>query len=106
MFFAHFLIGLLYRWILRMLKKNFFFFAGGAWVAQSAECPTLDFGLGHDFVICGFEPHVGLCADGREPAWDSFSLHLSLSDPPLLKLSLSLSFKINKLKKIFLIRTI
>ena len=38
----------------------------------------------------GFEPHVGLCADSAEPARDSPS-PLSLSAPPLLALSLSLS---------------
>ena len=26
-----------------------------------------DFGSGHDLVVCGFEPHVGLCADSSEP---------------------------------------
>ena len=35
-----------------------------------------------------FEPHIRLCADGAELAWDSLSLSPSLS---LLTLSLSLS---------------
>ena len=33
--------------------------------------PTLDLGSGHDFTVREFEPCVGLCADGAEPAWDS-----------------------------------
>ena len=67
----------------------------GTWVAQSVKCPTLGFGSGHDLMIHEFKPHVRLCADGAEPAWDSLSL--SLFAPPLLALSLSL--KINKLFK-------
>ena len=27
--------------------------------------------------LYGFKPHIGLCADGVEPAWDSLSLSLS-----------------------------
>ena len=36
----------------------------GAWVARSAERPTLDFGSGHDLAVRGFEPlpPVRLCA--------------------------------------------
>ena len=76
-------------------------------MAQSVERPTLDFGLGHDLKVCEFEPHIWLCADSMEPAWDSFSLSLSLSPflsspPPLilfLSLSLSPSLKINKFFK-------
>ena len=41
---------------------------GGAWVAQSVEHLTLDFSLGHDLTVRGFEPHVGLSADNTEPA--------------------------------------
>ena len=37
------------------------------------EHPTLDFGSGHDLKVCGFEPCIGLCADGMEPAWDPLS---------------------------------
>ena len=50
--------------------------------------PTLDFSPGHELTICEFEPHIGLCADRAEPAWDSLSS--SLSAPPLLVLSLEL----------------
>ena len=48
-----------------------------------------DFGSGHDLMVHEFEPFIGLCADSVEPAWDSVSR--SLSAPPLLMLSLSLS---------------
>ena len=48
--------------------------------------------------VSGFEPCVGLHADSVEPAWDSLSLPPSLSVPPLImvSLSLSLNLKINK----------
>ena len=45
---------------------------------------TLDFGSGHDLMICGLEPRVGLCADSAEPAWDILSLSLSLPLSPSL----------------------
>ena len=59
------------------------------YVAQLVERPTLGFGSGHDLMVCEFEPHMGLCADSAEPAWDFLSDLLSA--PPLLLLSLSLS---------------
>ena len=68
-------------------------------MVQSVKHLALDFSSGHDLTVCEFEPHMGLCADSSEPAWDSLSP--SLSAPPPLTLSISLS-KINKLKKIFL----
>ena len=46
--------------------------------------PALDFGSGHDLMVCGIEPCVGLHGDSAESAWDS----PSLSTPPLLALSL------------------
>ena len=48
--------------------------------------PTLDLSSGHDLTVHEIEPHVGLCADRGEPAWDS----LSLCSPYLCSLSLSL----------------
>ena len=51
---------------------------GGAWVAQLVERPTLGFSLGHDLMVRGFKPRVGLHADSMEPAWDSLSPSLSL----------------------------
>ena len=51
----------------------------GAWVAQSVEHPTVDLGSGHDLTACGFEPHIRLCVDSMEPAWDSLLLSLPLT---------------------------
>ena len=31
----------------------------GAWMAQSAERPTLDFGSGHDLMVMGLSPMWG-----------------------------------------------
>ena len=61
----------------------------GPWVAHSVEHLTLGFSSGHDLMVRGLEPSMGLCAEGSEPAWDS------LSPPPLLTHCL----KINKLFK-------
>ena len=49
----------------------------GAWVAQPVKHLILDFGSGHDLTVRGLEPHVRLCADSVEPAWDSLSVSLS-----------------------------
>ena len=69
----------------------------GAWVAQLVEHPILGFS-GQVLKFPGFEPHIGLCADSREPAWDSLSP--SVSAPPPLALThthtLSLSLSQNK----------
>ena len=53
----------------------------GGSVAQLVKCLTLDFGSGHDLMVCEIEPSVGLCADSAEPAWDSLSLSFCLSPP-------------------------
>ena len=52
-------------------------------VVHSVKRPTLDFGSGHDLTVREFEPHVRLCTDSEEPAWDSLSLSLwpSLAHP-------------------------
>ena len=53
-----------------------------------------DFGSGHDLMVRGFEPRVGLCADSSEPgACFRACVSLSLSAPPPLMLCL---LKINK----------
>lgn len=57
----------------------------GTWVAQLVKHQTLDFSSGHDLMVCEIEPHIELCNDSTEPAWDSLSLPISLS------ISLSLS---------------
>ena len=69
-------------------------------MAQLVKRLTLDFGSGHDLKVLEFEPHIGLCTDRAEPAWDSLSLPLSLPLLLTLELLLSLSLKINKLKKL------
>ena len=43
-------------------------------MAQFGKGSTLGFDSGHDLMACEFEPHMGLCAVGTEPAWDSLSL--------------------------------
>ena len=68
----------------------------GTWVTQLVKGPTLGFGAGHELTVHEFEPHIGLCSDSVEPAWDSLSPSLPLSS--FLSLSLSLSLKINIIK--------
>ena len=63
----------------------------GIWVAQSVKRLTLDFNSGHDLTVCRFKPHIRLCTDSVEPAWDSLSPSLSAPHPR----SVSLSLKIN-----------
>ena len=60
-------------------------------MAQLVKRLTLDFGSGHDLMVCELEPCIGLHADNTEPAWDSLSP--SLPAPPPVTLMLS---KINK----------
>ena len=49
-----------------------------------------NFGCGHDLTVCGFKPHLGLCADSPEPGTCfGFCVSLSLCPPPLLILCLS-----------------
>ena len=52
----------------------------GAWMAQLGKHLILDFGSGHDLMVRKFEPHVGLCTNSVEPAWNSLSP--SFSAPP------------------------
>ena len=79
--------------ILPSLPKMSMFW--GAWMIQSVKYPTVDLSSGHDLTVHGIEPHIGLCTDTAEPAWDSLSP--SLSAPPLF--SLSLSKRIHKWQK-------
>ena len=57
--------------------------------------PTLGFGSGHDLTVHELEPSLGLCTDSMEAAWDSVSLPLCPSPAH----TVSVSFKINKVKK-------
>ena len=56
------------------------------WLSWLSVHPTPGFGSGHDLEVCEFEPHIGLCANSTEPAWEALSL--SFSDPPLPSVSL------------------
>ena len=58
-------------------------------MAQSVKHLTLGFGSGHDLTVLKVEPCIGLQSDSVELAWDS--LFPSLSAPPQLALSVSLS---------------
>ena len=40
---------------------------------------TLDFGSGHDLMVCVIKPCIGLCTSSTEPAWDSLSPSLSVT---------------------------
>ena len=49
-----------------------------------------DFGSGQDLMVCGFEPHDGLCADRLEPrAYFGFCVSPSLCPSPAHALSVS-----------------
>ena len=52
---------------------------------------TLDFGSGHDLLVCGIEPRVGLCNDSAGSAWDSVSPSLLHPPPPPATCTLWLS---------------
>ena len=60
-------------------------------MTQSVKHLTLGFVSGHDLLVHGIEPCIGLCADSMEPARDSVSP--SLFAPPPLMLALSLKKK-------------
>ena len=47
-------------------------------MAPLVERGILGSGSGHDLLVPGLEPRIGLCADSVESAWDSLSLSLSL----------------------------
>ena len=55
-------------------------------MTQLVKRLTLDSASGHDLMVHEIEPHIGLWAEGVEPAWDSLS-H-SFSAPPSLNFSL------------------
>ena len=58
-------------------------------MAQSVEHLNLNFGSGHDLMVLEIEPHVRVCTDNAEPAWDSLCLPLSAPPPFVLSLFLS-----------------
>ena len=61
----------------------------GAWVAQLVKRRALDLSAGRELTVRGTEPCSGLRDGSAEPVWDS--LFPSLSAPPLLTVSFSLS---------------
>ena len=64
----------------------------GTCVAQSVECETQ---LRSQSQGCGIKPHVGLCTDSVEPAWDSLS-PISLCPSPALSPSLKNKYTLKK----------
>ena len=58
-------------------------------MAQLVKHLTLDFGSGHNLRVLESKPHIRLCADSTDSAWDS------LSAPPQLMHVLFLSVKIS-----------
>ena len=67
-------------------------------MAPSVTHQTLDFSSCRDLTIGEFEPHIRLCADSAEPAWDSRSSSLSAPPPRACALSLSQTLKKKKSK--------
>ena len=63
----------------------------GAWVVQLVKPLALAFSSGHDLMVCEMEPHLGLCADSMEPAWDSLPLSLPLPGLCVLPISFFLN---------------
>ena len=73
--------GHLWKQIYHNSRQNKFYRkTWGTWVAELVKHPTLGFNSGHDLVVLGFKPHIRLCADSAEPAWDSL-FPLSLPSP-------------------------
>ena len=60
----------------------------GTWVAQLVKPLTLDFGSGHDLMVCAFKTGAGL-----RGSCSGFSVSLSLSLPVPCSLSLYLKNK-------------
>ena len=64
-------------------------------MAQSVKRPTLDFDSGRDLTVHGIEPCIRLCAESKEPAWDSVSARSVSVSACVLARSLSLSLSQN-----------
>ena len=84
---------LLWRYICQVRRiehislKNFLL--GGVWVAQLVKGQTPGCGLGHDLMVHEFEPHIELCTNSAEPAWDPLPLPLP---PPCKKTKMLLAW--------------
>ena len=62
---------------------------------------SIDISSGHDLMVCGFEPCVGLCVDSSEPgACFKFCVSISLRPSPTHALSLFLSLSKINMKKL------
>ena len=82
--------SLLGFWVCLQLPLTICYFRG-VWAAEWIEHLTLDFCSGHDLTVVASSPASG-SVQSPEPAWDSFSLPLSLPLPCSCSLSpLSLS---------------
>ena len=46
----------------------------GTLLTELVKPPTLGFSSGHDFMVHGMEPQVGLCTDSAAAAWNSLPL--------------------------------
>ena len=66
------------------------------WVAQLVKHLSLDFGSGHDPVVCEMEPHNRLCADSVDGAYLGFSLPLTLCPSPTHAHACALSLSLSK----------
>ena len=66
-------------------------------MAQLVKPLAIDFGSGHDLMVCEVKPHVGLYADSVEPVWDSLSPSPLCPTPACTGARVcALSLKINK----------
>ena len=82
------------------LKEKLFFFnkhlkmytKKSTWVAQSVKRQTLS--QATISTLCEIEPHIRLCADSGEPAWDFLCPSVSAPSP------VSLSFSVSKINKL------
>ena len=66
-------------------------------MAQSVKRLTLHLSLGHNLIICGFKPHIGLCVDSGGCL--GFSLSLSLCSSPVRAHTHSLRINFKKKEK-------
>ena len=56
----------------QLRSRNEEIYRRGSW-GLSRLSVRLCFSSGHDLIVHGIEPYVGLCAAGVEPVWDSLS---------------------------------
>ena len=71
----------------------------GAWMAQSIKRPTLDFGSGHNLMVCEMERRVGFYTDSTARSLLGISLSLSLPFTLCLSPTHTRSLSLNKSEK-------